>query len=208
MPLKPYTTIQATAFDEFVEKRSRFIGTIAPVSCEQEAVDFQRSIRERYKEARHHVFAFLLRDGRSRFSDDGEPSGTGGKPVLDVITGSGVCDIAVVVTRYFGGVLLGTGGLTHAYSKGASVAIAAAQKRYLHPAVPLTVSCDYSFYGKLSYIMPQFEIATESSDFGAEISLNLWCKSELVKDFCAQLTEHSGGQLVPQCGPEAYREFE
>ena len=122
MPLRPYTTVAAPAQDEFVERRSRFIGHIAPVTTEEEAMAFLKALRDKHYDARHNVFAFVLRDGRSRFSDDGEPSGTGGKPVMDVITGAGLSDVAVVVTRYFGGVLLGTGGLTHAYSQGASLA--------------------------------------------------------------------------------------
>ncbi len=207
MPLKPYSTIHAMAEDEFVERRSRFIGSVAPVTTEQEAVEFHRSIRDKYKGANHHVFAFLLREGRSRFSDDGEPSGTAGKPMLDVIAGSGLCDIAVVVTRYFGGVLLGTGGLTHAYSKGASVAIAAATPRHLHPATPMKLCCDYSFYGKLCHIMPQYDIVVEQSDFAADITLDLWCKTELVTKFCGEITEHSGGKLFPECGQEEHLVF-
>ena len=115
MTQTPYTTIAAPARDEFTERRSRFIGQIAPVTTEEEAAAFLAAVREANREARHNVYAYVLRQNNlSRFSDDGEPSGTGGKPVLDVINGEGLTDVIVVVTRYFGGILLGTGGLTHA----------------------------------------------------------------------------------------------
>ena len=204
MPLRPYTTIAAPAQDEFVERRSRFIGHIAPVTTEEEAMAFLKGLREKHYDARHNVFAFVLRDGRSRFSDDGEPSGTGGKPVMDVITGAGLSDVAVVVTRYFGGVLLGTGGLTHAYSQGASLAVAAAKLRPMRPATAMQITCDYGFYGQLSYLLPRFEVFTAGSDFGEKVSLDLRCPTEHVKSLCSELTELTSGQLVPTIGAEEY----
>ena len=204
MPLRPYTTIAAPAQDEFVERRSRFIGHIAPVTTEEEAMAFLKGLREKHYDARHNVFAFVLRDGRSRFSDDGEPSGTGGKPVMDVITGAGLSDVAIVVTRYFGGVLLGTGGLTHAYSQGASLAVAAAKLRPMRPATAMQITCDYGFYGQLSYLLPRFEVFTAGSDFGEKVTLDLRCPTENVKPLCSELTELTSGQLCPTIGQEEY----
>jgi len=206
MPLRPYTTVAGPARDEFSERRSRFIGSIAPVSSEEEAAAFVRSVRETFHDARHHVFAYILRDGRSRFSDDGEPAGTGGKPVLDVLAGAGLSDAAVVVTRYFGGVLLGTGGLTHAYSQGAALAVAAARPRPMHPVTALGITCDYSFYGQLAYLLPQYGVATAGSDFGQQVTLDLRCPSGRVEELCRQLTELSAGRLAPVIGPEEYME--
>lgn len=208
MPLKPYTTIAAPAQDEFVERRSRFIGQIAPVSSEEEAVAFLKALREKHYDARHNVFAFVLRDGRSRFSDDGEPSGTGGKPVMDVLTGAGLSDVAVVVTRYFGGVLLGTGGLTHAYSQGASLAVAAAKRRPMRPATAMRISCDYGFYGQLAYLLPRYEVYTAASDFGERVCLDLRCPTENLRPLCAELTELSAGRLCPELGEEEYLEID
>ena len=110
-----YKTVRRAAQDEFTEKRSRFIGYCAPVSTEAEATAFIEQLRRRHWDARHNVYAYSLREGNiRRYSDDGEPSGTAGMPVLDVIVKNGVCDVCVVVTRYFGGVLLGTGGVVRA----------------------------------------------------------------------------------------------
>lgn len=204
MPLRPYTTIEAPAQDEFVERRSRFIGQIAPVTSEEEAMAFLKGLRDKHYDARHNVFAFVLKDGRSRFSDDGEPSGTGGKPVMDVILGAGLSDVAVVVTRYFGGVLLGTGGLTHAYSQGAGLAVAAAKPRPMRPATAVKMVCDYGFYGQLSYLLPRYQVFTASSDFGEKVTLDLRCPTENLASLCSELTELSSGQLRPEIGQEEY----
>ncbi len=206
MPLQPYTTIAAPAQDEFVERRSRFIGQITPVTSEEEAVAFLKALREKHYDARHNVFAFVLRDGRGRFSDDGEPSGTGGKPVMDVITGAGLSDVAVVVTRYFGGVLLGTGGLTHAYSQGASLAVAAAKRRPMRPATAMQLCCDYGFYGQLAYLLPRHEVFTAASDFGEKVTFDLRCPTENLHALCSELTELSAGRLKPVIGQEEYLE--
>ena len=121
---KDYKTVQKSSNDEFVEKRSRFIGYCTPVKSEQEAVDFINAKRSEHWNATHNVYAYSLREGNiKRYSDDGEPSGTAGMPVLEVITNNDVFDVCIVVTRYFGGVLLGTGGLVRAYSKGAKLAL-------------------------------------------------------------------------------------
>ena len=123
-----YKTVKIESSDEFTEKRSRFIGYVKPVKTEAEATEFINSIRSKHWDARHNVYAYSLREGNiKRYSDDGEPSGTAGMPVLDVITKNEVYDVCVVVTRYFGGVLLGTGGLVRAYSQGSKIALEAGQ---------------------------------------------------------------------------------
>jgi putative IMPACT (imprinted ancient) family translation regulator len=112
--------------------------------------------------------------------------------------------VAVVVTRYFGGVLLGTGGLTHAYSQGASLAVAAAKLRPMRPATAMQITCDYGFYGQLSYLLPRFEVFTAGSDFGEKVTLDLRCPTENVKPLCNELTELTSGQLSPIIGQEEY----
>lgn len=131
-----YQTADRTASGEFTEKKSRFIGSISPVRTEAEAVAFIQQVKKTHPQARHHVYAYILRDGNlSRYSDAGEPSGTGGQPALQVLVREGLTDVCVVVTRYFGGVLLGAGGLTRAYARGAKVAVDAAASRSCGSAV-------------------------------------------------------------------------
>ncbi len=136
-----YKTVKAFASASFIEKKSEFIGYISPVRTNDEAVAFINSIKAENRKARHNVYAYILRDSNiTRYSDDGEPQGTGGVPVLEVLQKEGLYDVCVVVTRYFGGILLGTGGLTRAYSKGCKLAIEAAQIMQMHKANTLTVT--------------------------------------------------------------------
>ena len=193
-----YTTIAALAADEFVEKRSRFIGTIAPVTTEEEAVAFVGEMKSRYKDATHNVYAYSLREqSLRRFSDDGEPQGTAGKPVLEVLQREGLVDVAVVVTRYFGGVLLGAGGLLRAYTQGAKCAVDAARVLHMHPAVRAELDISYDFYGKVTYILPDYGIVTESTDFAEGIRLRLLMKAEILAPFSKKLQALSGGIVAP-----------
>ena len=157
-----YTTIYEEAQASFTEKKSEFIGHIAPVSTADEAVAFINRIKAENRKARHNVYAYVLREGNvSRYSDDGEPQGTGGVPVLDVINKSGLTDVCVVVTRYFGGILLGASGLTRAYSQGCSMAVNAARKMKMCECSRISFSCDYTLYGKVSYALPEYGVIME-----------------------------------------------
>ena len=150
---KDYKTVLSNAKDEFVEKRSRFIGYCKPVTCEQEAVDFINEKRSEHWNATHNVYAYSLREGNiKRYSDDGEPSGTAGMPCLDVIVKNEIYDVCVVVTRYFGGVLLGTGGLVRAYSHGAKIALDAAKIVMMQNCLVCSARCTYNRYGKVNPI--------------------------------------------------------
>lgn len=151
---KDYKTVLSNAKDEFVEKRSRFIGYCKPVTCEQEAVDFINEKRSEHWNATHNVYAYSLREGNiKRYSDDGEPSGTAGMPCLDVIVKNEIYDVCVVVTRYFGGVLLGTGGLVRAYSHGAKIALDAAKIVMMQNCLVCSARCTYNRYGKVSALV-------------------------------------------------------
>ena len=131
-----YFTVSQPAEDSFIEKRSEFIGYIAPVATNEQAVDFINQIRAKHRKAKHNVYAYILRqDNISRYSDDGEPQGTAGMPVLEVLKKRGLTDVCVVVTRYFGGILLGGGGLVRAYSHAASLACDAADNAYVFSPV-------------------------------------------------------------------------
>ena len=129
--MQEYTTILDRAEDEFVERKSRFIGAIAPVETEEEALDFIAQIKHQHRDATHNTYAYVLKNGVKRYSDDGEPQGTAGVPMLDCLEKEGLVDVAVVVTRYFGGILLGAGGLVRAYSHGAKIAVDAASRKLM-----------------------------------------------------------------------------
>lgn len=203
--LQAYETILAPADDAFVERKSRFIGRIAPVKTEAEALAFLADIRAKDREATHHVYAYILREGGvKRMSDDGEPQGTGGIPVLDVIQREGLVDVIAVVTRYFGGILLGTGGLVRAYSHGAKIAVDAAQRVQMNPCTVLKMDFDYSLYGKISYLLPKYNAQTLSSDFGAVVSLKIMLTSDKVAALQNELTELTAAVVVPRVLEECY----
>ena len=191
-----YKTVSGLAKGSYTEKKSEFIGQIAPVRTVEQAVAFIEKIKSENRKARHNVYAYVLREGNvSRYSDDGEPQGTGGVPVLDVINKSGLSDVCVVVTRYFGGVMLGANGLVRAYSQACSLAIADADILDMYQCSMLTFNCDYNLYGKIKYILPEYEIITESEDFADTVEMVLLVKTELADGFKKKLTDISNGQL-------------
>ena len=203
-----YTTVYEYASDSFTEKKSEFIGHICPVKTAEEAVAFIEHIKSQNRKARHNVYAYVLRDGNtSRYSDDGEPQGTGGVPVLDVINKAGLTDVCVVVTRYFGGVLLGASGLVRAYSQAWSLAVAAARKMEMCECSRISFSCDYTLYGRVSYLLPEFGVITEKEDFADTVNLSVLCKSELVEELKRKLTDVSNGQLELSEDTELWADF-
>ena len=203
-----YRTVEAYAAAEFVEKKSRFIGHIAPAASSQEALAFIEKISKEHWNASHNVYAYILREERiSRCSDQGEPQGTAGVPVLDVLQKEGLTDVCVVVTRYFGGTLLGTGGLVRAYSHGAKIAVEAAHILEMAPCCLLKVECDYSFYGKLSYLLPNYGVRMENQDFGGAVILTFWMRSDRKDEFTQALTELSNGQYTTEILREEYADM-
>ena len=203
-----YRTIEAPARDEFTERRSRFIGHIAPVATDEEAVAFVNAIREQHREATHNVYAYVLRqDQLTRFSDDGEPQGTAGKPVLEVVLREGLVDVAVVVTRYFGGILLGAGGLVRAYAQGAKTAIDAARVLNMQPAALVELDMGYDFYGKATYILPWYEVQVTDSRFEEGVRLQLLCKTSRLTALTHQLRELSSGTVAPVILDERFAHF-
>lgn len=161
-----YKTIIGSASSEFTEKHSRFLGYVKHTETDEEAVAFVNEIRSLNSDARHNIYAYVLNESnRSRFSDDGEPHGTAGKPALDIINGYELKDVTVVVTRYFGGILLGTGGLVRAYSKAVKDAIEAAEKVLMVPGDVISAKCDYSLYDRFENILSEFGADIIKSDF-------------------------------------------
>ncbi len=144
--MSAYRTIAAPASAEIVEKKSRFIGQIAPVATEEEALAFIEGVKAAHRMARHNVYAYVLRGGRVRYTDDGEPSGTAGMPTLEALQHAGLSDVAVVVTRYFGGTLLGTGGLVRAYTDATKAAIAVADVVTVFVCVDVVAEVPYGIY--------------------------------------------------------------
>ena len=208
---KPYKTILEPAEDEFVEKKSRFIAYTSPVHTVEEANAFIAGIRQRHWDATHNVPAFVLRSGVQRSSDDGEPGGTAGMPVLDVLLKSGVQDVCVVVTRYFGGILLGAGGLVRAYSHACSLALEAAgvvtmastfdnypvRVVTMAPCAAMELTVDYSYYERVNNLLADHGARVQNADFGAAVTLTYTMEETRLPAFAAALTELSGGKYAP-----------
>lgn len=203
-----YYTVSEAAEASFIEKRSEFIGYIAPVKTDEEAVNFINMIKAKHRKAKHNVYAYILRkDNISRYSDDGEPQGTAGVPVLDVLQKRGLTDVCVVVTRYFGGILLGGGGLVRAYSHAASLACDAAHTMDMCLCHRLKICTDYGMYGKLTYILPNFETITVNSDFADSVTLELLVLSEKLSALISEITEITNGSAeITDCG-ELFEDF-
>ena len=202
-----YKTVKHSASDEFTEKRSRFIGYVRPVQTAEEATAFVAEIQKKHWDAKHNVYAYMLRDGNvKRYSDDGEPQGTAGVPTLDVLEKSGVTDVAVVVTRYFGGILLGGGGLVRAYSHAAHLALAAGEIITMGLCSILTVSVDYPFYAKLLPFLEKTAAKILDTDFSEKVRITLSMDSTLEADFCNKIFDFSGGQVMPQKIGEKFAE--
>jgi uncharacterized YigZ family protein len=203
-----YITVRGCAEASFIEKKSEFIGQICHVENADEAVEFIAQIRAKHRKARHNVYAYVTRDGNTtRYSDDGEPQGTGGTPVLDVLLKEGITDVCVVVTRYFGGILLGGGGLVRAYSHACKIAVDAAEKMIMCLCSRFTVGCDYSLYGRLSYVLPEFSAKTVDETFADEVKLTVLVKSELADKFREKLTDISNGTVMLEEEKELWENF-
>ena len=195
---KAYKTIAERATAEFVERRSRFIGSIMPVQTEAEAIAFINELKSTYWDANHNAYAYRIREGQlKRYSDDGEPQGTAGVPALDVLEREDLVDVCVVVTRYFGGILLGGGGLIRAYGHGAKIAVDAAVIKHMRPCTRFSLECGYEWYGKLEHLLPRFETVVESTDFGAVVRMQLYLPTEQVGGFQKALTDLTSAMVVP-----------
>ncbi len=189
-----YRTIAKPCEASVIEKRSEFIAQYFPISSADEFAEKLEMIRGKHHKARHHVWAYRLRsDGTSRYSDDGEPQGTGGVPVLGVLQKAELTDVCCIVTRYFGGVLLGASGLTRAYSQAAAEALQIAEIQHFCEAEHLRLQMDYGMYGKVSYLLPAFETLEISSDFGENVTLEFDVKSELFDALNTRLTDLFNG---------------
>ena len=182
---------------EIVEKKSRFIATVRCVESEEEAVAFIEEMKKKYWDARHNCSAFVIgsRAELTRCSDDGEPSGTAGRPMLEVLLGEGIRNVAVVVTRYFGGVLLGTGGLVRAYTQAVKAGLENSLVGTMCHGLEVQLRTDYNGIGKILYILGQQGITAYESDYGTDVALKIRFRSELAEGLQKELVEVTSGRI-------------
>ena len=193
--------------DEFYEKKSRFIGRLWPVETEEEALEKIQAMKKQHYDATHNCWAYIIRDGAVRFSDDGEPGGTAGMPMLQVLQREGLYNVVCVVTRYFGGILLGAGGLVRAYTKGAKIAVDAAGKSMKRVWTVLYVPCPYTFYERVKLLVGECEGIIRSTDFGAEVELELLFPEANAAAFLDKLTDMTSGTVEGMEVGQEYRAF-
>lgn len=190
---------------EYVEKKSRFIGRVWRTDTEAEALEHLREIREKHRDATHNVYAYIIRENNTtRYSDDGEPSGTSGMPTMNVFSSEGIGNVCCVVTRYFGGTLLGAGGLVRAYTKAAKMALDAAGIAQMDSWQGFTIYCDYGFYERLKRILEDFEAVVQSTDFAADVVSEALIRSDRAEAFCEKLMDASAGKAVCEKGEESF----
>lgn len=192
-----YRMLSKGAQAELAEKKSRFIATIRPVSSEEEAVAFIEEMKKKYYDARHNCSAFVIgsKGELTRSSDDGEPSGTAGRPMLEVLTGSGIRNIAAVVTRYFGGVLLGTGGLVRAYSGAVKMALEQCETITRRYGVQMLIKTDYNGVGKIQYLLGSKDVVIQDSVYAADVQMIVLVPIEEYDRLCKELVEATNGRV-------------
>lgn len=193
---EPYNVVVQGGVGEIEEKKSRFIANTALVNTEEEALGFIEAMRKKYWDARHNCYAYIIGENAQlmRFSDDGEPSGTAGKPILEVLQGANLRNVVVVVTRYFGGTLLGTGGLVRAYTQAAQAGINASDIRTMKYGTELKITTDYNGIGKIQYIMGLRKLMIEDAEYGAEVSFKVKIPYEEEEGVRKEITEATAGR--------------
>ncbi len=203
--MESYTTIRKVADFEYEDRKSIFIGNAAPVKSESEALDFLAFIKKKYPDARHHVYAYVLRENSiMRFSDDREPQGTAGMPVLDAIRKNGCTDTAVVVVRYFGGTLLGTGGLVRAYSAAASGAVTGAEIITYDIYSVINIVCSYSDYQKIMPIIAEYGFRTRDTKYSDSVEITGSIQKASAEAFVHSLTDSTSGRTMAKIEEEIF----
>ena len=200
-----YFVPTGTSETEFVEKRSRFIGHVWPVESEEEARAYIEQMKKKYHDARHNCWCYRLKDGGvERYSDDGEPQGTAGQPMLGVFQKEGVVNVVCVVTRYFGGILLGAGGLVRAYSHAARIALDAAHIITYHKYGEYCMTCSYSDYQKFNLLLPKMGALVDEVEYADTVKVHFAVKDEQVAPLWQRISEISNGKCVPERTGERY----
>ena len=193
--------------DEFVEKKSRFIGRVWPVETEAEALEKIQEMKKQHYDATHNCWAYVIKDGPMRFSDDGEPGGTAGNPMMQVLQRENLYNVVCVVTRYFGGILLGAGGLVRAYTKGAKIAIDAAGKSMKRVWSVLYVPCPYSYYERMKLEIEAFDGVLRDTQFGAEVELEILIAQPKAQGFLDRVVDMTAGTVEGMEVAQEYRAF-
>lgn len=193
--------------DEFIEKKSRFIGRVWLVETEEEALEKIQQMKKQHYDATHNCWAYVIRDGAMRFSDDGEPGGTAGNPMMQVLQREQVYNVVCVVTRYFGGILLGAGGLVRAYTKGAKIALDAAGKSMKRVWTVLYLPCPYSFYDRVKLLIAEYGGVIRDTQFAAEVELEVLVAQGQTQGFLEKLTDMTSGTVEAMETSREYRAF-
>jgi uncharacterized YigZ family protein len=205
-PMTTYLVPAGFGEAEFTEKHSRFIGRVWRTDTEEEALDRLRETREKHRDATHNVYAYIIRDNNiTRYSDDGEPSGTSGMPTLNVFASEEIKNVCCVVTRYFGGTLLGTGGLARAYSRAAKMALEAAGVSIMAQWSLYLISVPYNFYERSVRIFNDFEVSVQSADFGIDVVIEALVRQDREEPLFEQITDSSAGKVVFEKIGEQFR---
>lgn len=204
--MKTYLVPHGYGEAELVEKRSRFIGHVWRVGDEAEALAHLNEMRQKHWDATHNVYAYIIREnGIMRYSDDGEPSGTSGMPTLNVFRQEEVQNVLCVITRYFGGVLLGAGGLVRAYSAAAKLALDAAGIDEMAQWREVLISCSYAQFERVKRLMGEFSAVTENSDFGTDVVIEALLREDQTDEFAAKLTDMTAGTALCESVGECFR---
>ena len=193
--------------DEFTEKKSRFIGRVWPVETEEEALAHIQAMKKQHYDATHNCWAYVIKDGAVRFSDDGEPGGTAGMPMVQVLQKENLFNVCCVVTRYFGGTLLGAGGLVRAYTKGAKIAVDAAGKSMKRVWSVLYLPCPYNFYERIKLEVAAFGGIIRDTWFGAEVELEILIAKGVAQSFLEKITDMTSGAVEGMETGLEYRAF-
>ena len=202
--LEKYTTIEEKVNGEIIEKKSKFIANIFPVENEEEALKYLEEVRKLHRDARHNVFVYRIANGSERASDDGEPSGTAGVPILDIIRGMKLQNILVVVTRYFGGILLGTGGLVRAYTDSTKEALKLAKLKEKVLKIEYKIEIPYSYYDKISHFCRTNNYQIVNSDYSDAVSIFVVVERERAQDFETKITENSDRNAIIKIERDSY----
>ena len=195
--MKDYFVPAGDGESELTEKRSRFLGHLHPVETEDEAKVFIRDIKKQFHDARHNCWCYRIQDGPERFSDDGEPQGSAGMPMLEVFRRENIRNFVCVVTRYFGGVLLGTGGLSRAYSGAAKAALLSAGTLSVASCSEISFSCPYAMADRLKNLLQSGGAVLGELQYGAEVSITALASEDAAEALAAQITDLSGGKIRP-----------
>ena len=190
---------------EFIEKRSRFIGQVWPAATEEEARDAISRAKAKYHDARHNCWCYVISDGAVRYADDGEPQGTAGQPMLEVFRRGGIENVVCVITRYFGGILLGAGGLTRAYAHTAKLALDAAGIAEMRLWTAVEAVCPYNLYERVKNDIEATGGVLENADYGADVTVTALFPSEIAEEFIARLSDMTAGTVIGKITGESFR---